>query len=151
MRIGYSAPHNEDCDVRDNVVVGDGIAINRYRKAVVRNNLIISGGLSVLTCENVDRKDNRLVTGPVPPEVRVVLLPNKYDPARANLAVFNMTSARRVEVKVAPFLKPGETFRLMDPEDFFGKPVLRGACKGESISVPMTGPFGAFVLLKTPT
>ncbi len=148
MRIGYNAPHNEDCEVRDNVVVGDGIAINRYRKVVLRNNLILSGGLSFRTCEKVDRRDNRQVKGPLAPEVRVVLLPNRYDPARANLAVFNMTSARRVEVKVAPFLKPGEAFRLMDPEDFFGKPLLTGACKGETIPLPMTGGFAAFVLLK---
>ena len=116
----------------------------------MRNNLIVGGGLSFAKCENVDRKDNRLVKGPVPPEARTVLLPNRYDPARANLAVFNTTSARRVEAKVAPFLRPGEAFRLMDPEDFFGKPVLTGTCKGDSISVPVTGPFGAFVLLKRP-
>jgi hypothetical protein len=150
MRIGYNAPHNEDCDIRDNVVVAGGITINRYRKAAVRDNLIVGGRLSLEKCGQVERKGNRLVTGPVPPEARVVLLPNKYDPARAHLAVLNAAGARRVAVKVAPFLRPGEAFRLMDPEDFFGKPLLTDTCKGETISVPMAGPFGAFVLLKTP-
>jgi len=151
MRIGCNAPHNEDCDIRDNVVVGDGIAINRYRKADVRDNLIVGGRLSLEKCGQVERKGNRLATGPVPPGARVVLLPNKYDPARARLAVFNAAGARRVEVKVAPFLRPGEAFRLMDPEDFFGKPLPTGACKGETIPLPIAGPFGAFVLLKSPT
>jgi hypothetical protein len=51
-------------------------------------------------------------------------------------------------VKVAPFLKAGDRYRLLDPHDFYGKPLLAGKCQGEMMSVPIKGTFGAFVVLK---
>ena len=47
-----------------------------------------------------------------------------------------------------PILKPGESFRLLDPKDLYGKAVLEGKCEGASIAVPMTADFAAFVLVK---
>src|SRR5262249_21162278 len=84
-----------------------------------------------------------------PQGARIVLRPNKYDPRRANLAIFNWEKKERVEVDPAGFLKAGDTYRLMDPKDFFGKPVLSGTCDGKPIQVPMTGEFAAFVVLKS--
>jgi hypothetical protein len=36
----------------------------------------------------------------------------------------------------------------MDPHDFFGQPLFTGKCDGDSIPVPMTSEFAAFVVLK---
>jgi len=130
MRIGYNAPHNEDCEVRDNLVVNGSLSINRYKKVVKERNLVLRKG------------DKR------PPGAKVVLLPNKYAPNRAHLAVYNWRKATRVKVPVAPFLKAGETYRLMNPQDFFGKPVAEGRCRGATIAVRMAGEFAAFVLRK---
>ncbi|HUG94079.1 MAG TPA: hypothetical protein VML55_24830, partial [Planctomycetaceae bacterium] len=41
MKIGYSAPHNEDCEVRGNVIVGGGLEVVRYRSAVTEDNLVL--------------------------------------------------------------------------------------------------------------
>jgi hypothetical protein len=49
---------------------------------------------------------------------------------------------------VSSFLKPGERFRLLNPKDFFGKPVLDATASSEPIRVPMSGEFAAFVLIK---
>ncbi|HEY3323599.1 MAG TPA: right-handed parallel beta-helix repeat-containing protein [Planctomycetota bacterium] len=130
LQVGYNAPFNEDCEVRDNVLLGGGISINKFNKVVNENNLVLGA------------KDQR------PTEPKVILLPNKYDPARAHLAIFNFQKSPTVTVKVAPFLKPGDSYRLLDPKQFFGKPVAEGKCEGESISVPVSGEFAAFVLLR---
>ena len=130
LRVGYNAPHNEDCTVSDNVVVDGQIAITRYRKAVQEGNLVVKRG----AVRPVGHK--------------AVLLPNKYEPNRAHLAVWNWQKAPSVDVPAAPFLKPGEPFRLMDPKNLFGKPLAEGVCRGTSIPVSTHGEFSAFVVLK---
>jgi len=123
MRIGYGA-ENEDCQIRDNVVAGGTLTIEKFRQVADEGNV---RGL---------------------PDKKSVLIPNKYDPDRAHMVIFNGKRARQVTVGVAPFLKRGESFRLMNPKDFFGKPVQEGKCDGEEITVPMTGEFATFVLLR---
>jgi hypothetical protein len=64
------------------------------------------------------------------------------------LAIYNWDKAERVEVTVQPFLRSGEAFRLMDPKDFFGKPVFEGKCEGDVVRVHIKGEFAVFVVLK---
>ena len=130
MRIGYNAPYNEDCEIRDNLIVDGDLAITRYRKVVNEGNRILKKG------------EKR------PRDTKAILLPNQYDPQRAHLAVFNFGNARRVAVRVASFLKPGDAYRLMDPKALFGEPVFQGTCAGDTIAVPVEGEFAAFVLLR---
>ena len=132
MQIGYTARENEDCEVRDNVIVGGGLSINNYKKVVNEGNLVLA-------------KD---APRPVPPEVRVELRPNRYDPERANLVIFNWTKKPAVEVPLDGFLKPGDRYRLMNPRDFFGPPVAAGAFDGPAVRVPVQGEFAAMVLVK---
>jgi hypothetical protein len=123
MRIGYGA-ENEDCEVRDNVIANGELTIEKFRKVVDEGNV---RGL---------------------PDRKAVLIPNKYDPNRAHVVVFNGSKAPSVPLAVAPFLTRGDSFRMMNPKDFFGKPLHAGKCEGEEIMVPMTGEFAVFVLLK---
>ncbi len=130
MRIGYGAPHNEDCEIRDNVIVNGSLNIDRYKKVTQQGNLILA--------KNQQR----------PEGTKCILLPNRYDKNRAHLAIYNWDKAETVEVKVAPFLKAGDAYRLMDPQNFFGDPVAAGRCEGATIRAPVKGEFGAFVMLK---
>ena len=41
MRIGYAAPYNENCEVRDNVIVNGSLDIVRYRDVSKQDNLVI--------------------------------------------------------------------------------------------------------------
>jgi hypothetical protein len=130
MQLGYNAPHNEDCEVRDNVIVNGGLSINKYRKAVQEGNLVLAKG------------------APRPGGKRVILRPNKYDSRRANLVLFNWEKQSALKVEPGGFLKKGTTYRLLNPRDFFGKPVLTGTYDGQPIRVPIGGEFAAFVLLR---
>jgi hypothetical protein len=122
MRIGYGA-ENEDCELRDNVIARGSLTIQKYRE--------------VLKERNVEALPDR----------RTIIIPNKYDPNRAHLVIFNGTKAKNVRVPVTAFLKPGDAFCLKHPKDFFGKPVLEGKCEGKEIVVPVEGEFAVFVLV----
>jgi hypothetical protein len=122
MRIGYAAPYNVNCEIRDNVIVNGGLNIDRYKKATQQNNLIIAKGQER------------------PQGVKTFLLLNRYDENRAHLVVYNFDKAETIDVKAEPFLRDGDSYRLMDPQDFFGNPVTQGKCSGSTIRVPMKGP-----------
>jgi hypothetical protein len=130
MELGTGPKLNEDLLVRDNLIVNGELKIGNWKPIVNERNLVLTKG--------AER----------PKGAKIVLRPNKYDPARANVAIFNWEEKESVEVDVAGFLKPGDHYRFMDPKDFFGKPLLSGTCDGKLIKVPMTGEFAAFVLLK---
>ena len=123
MQIGMTK-ENEDCEVRDNVVVGGKISINNYKKAVDEGNV----------------RDL--------PASKAVVIPNKYEAGRAHIAVYNGVKSPQVAVDVSAVLKPGDAFRLLDPKDVYGKPLLEGKVEGPTIQVPMSGEFAAFVMVK---
>lgn len=149
LQLGYGAD-NEDCEVRDNVVVNGTIDIKKFKKVVNEGNVVIEEGK------------------PRPDKVMAVVLPSKYEPNRAHLGVFNLKSGvttrpasepiggpavpaavREVDVDVSTFLGVGDEYRLLSPRDVFGKPVASGKCNGKTIPVPVAGEFGCFVLMKT--
>jgi hypothetical protein len=132
MQIGYTAPHNENCEVHNNVIVNGGLTISRYRKVSKEGNLVLG-------------KDEARPRRP-----RVIVRPNRYEAERAHVAVYNWGKEPAVEVDVSAVLKGGDRYRLMDPRAFFGKPVLAGKYDGKPIRVPVAGEFAAFVLLKGP-
>ncbi|HYF47805.1 MAG TPA: hypothetical protein VEJ63_00250 [Planctomycetota bacterium] len=128
MRIGYDAPENEDCEVRDNFIVNGGLEIVRYKKAVNENNTII-------------KKGDKL-----PAEPKIVLLPNKYDDKRANLVIYNFTNQKEIAVPAGTFIKDGEAFELLDPKKFFEKPMFEGKCADGKMTVPVAGEFSVYVV-----
>jgi hypothetical protein len=67
---------------------------------------------------------------------------------RAYLVVHNGARASKVSVDASGFLRPGEAYRLLNPKDPFGDPVLEGASEGTTLDVPLAGGFAAFVVLK---
>jgi hypothetical protein len=116
----------------------------------VRDNVVIDGRLVYNNCTNLKESGNQEVVHPAPrpTEPRAALLPNKYDPNRAHLVLVNWPGKPVLAAPVAPFLKPGDRFRLMSPTDFYGKPVTEGTCDAETLTVPTPKGLNAYVLLK---
>ncbi len=131
MRIGYDAPFNENCEIRDNMIVDGSLQINRYKSIIKENNLIL-------------KKD-----GVRPRQTRAIILPNKYDPNRAHLAIYNFEGTDKVSVPTGDFLKHGEAFSLYDPTDLYGPSVFTGKCADQKITVPAPGEFTVYVVKKT--
>lgn len=129
MQLGYTAPENEDCEVRGNVIVDAGLSIVRFRRVVQEDNLVLGP------------RDPR----PKEP-ARVIVRPNRYEPGRANVIVFNWARKPTIEFSPDKLLRPGEEYRLLNPRDFFGEPVAAGRFDGKPIRVKLEGEFGVFVL-----
>ena len=132
LQIGYDAPYNEDCEIRDNLIVNGDLRIQKYKKAITENNVVLR------------RQDPR----PADTPARVALRPNRYDARRAHIFAFNWSKKPTVELSPRGFLAPGDRYRLMDPRKFYGEPVVQGTFDGTPISLPVKGEFAAFVLLK---
>ena len=130
MRIGYSAPHNENCEIRDNTIVNGGLDINRYRKVLKEGNLVV-------------KKGQKSPTG-----VKTVLLPNRFDKNRAYLVIYNWDKAESVKVTADSFLKNGDAYRLMVPQNVFGDPFFEGTYTGDAIHLPVKTEFAVYVVIR---
>lgn len=131
MRIGYTAPHNVNCAVYDNVIVNGDLNIVRYKEAVRQGNLVIT------------RDQDR------PMGAEVFILVNRYDLNRAHLVIYNWDNADKIRISPEPLLEQGDSFKLLDPKHIFGIPVLTGTFTRGQIVVPMEGEFAVYVFVKT--
>ncbi|HEX7087925.1 MAG TPA: Ig-like domain-containing protein [Vicinamibacterales bacterium] len=93
--------------------------------------------------------------------------PNRYVEGRANITVYNWSSASQVSVNLSNVLAAGDTYEIRDVQNFFGSPVASGTYSGGTVVIPMTSrttavpagrsripehtpaEFGAFVVLRT--
>ena len=139
LRVGYTAPHNEDAVVRDNVLLKTDLSITRFRHVDAENNRIVDGST---------------VAAEMPQESW--LRPNQYDPDRANLAVLNGGRAATVDVDLSGFLRPGDAYRIVSALDFYGQPVIEGSYDGGLLALPVPaveataeGEFCAYVVFRT--
>ncbi len=139
--------HGKDCRAI-NLLFRSGILVNRYKAGTVYDNFIVGGVLNVTGEGNAQTRKNVASSDQMPDEARPILLPNKYDERRANLAIFNWNKEAQVRVPAGDFLNDGERFRLMDPLDLYGEPVFEGKCEGNGFYVPGTDEFAVFVVLK---
>jgi uncharacterized protein YjdB len=108
--------------------------------------------------------------GTAPTGLLVAVRPNKYEPGRANIIVYNWAQQSTVSVNVSTILKLGDHYVVQNVQDFYGTPVATGTYDGSTLqlptggvappallgrspatSPPVTGPtFNVFVLMKTP-
>lgn len=101
--------------------------------------------------------------------LNVFVRPNRFEPERANIIIYNWDETPCVDVDLSSVLKPGMSYEIRDAQDFYGQPVAEGTYSGEPVHVPMNetsvaalvgrGPiaprhtsaeFGVFVLLPRP-
>ncbi len=129
MRIGYSAPYNEDCEIRDNVVVKGKIETLRYRTVTWEDNQVVPSG-------DLSRAGR----------IKPILLANRYDRNRAHLVIFEWDGTDAVEVETGGFLDEGDAAELFHPEDPFGLPAAEVVCRKGRIRVPLRGEFTVFVV-----
>ena len=90
--------------------------------------------------------NSQIVEAQKPSQNKTVVLSNRYKIKRAHIAIYNWEASDSVDVDVSSILSAGDYFRLVDVEDYFGEPVLKGFYDGEPLSVPMAEEFKCFVL-----
>jgi uncharacterized protein (TIGR03437 family) len=67
------------------------------------------------------------------------VLPNSYEPGRANIVIYNWDLKSAVDVDVSAVLKLGASYEIRDAEYFFGPPIATGTYSGGQIHINMTG------------
>ena len=81
---------------------------------------------------------DQAITG-VPTATRVFVRPNQYEPGRGTIVVYNWGGLGAVAVNVAGVLQTGDTYEVLNAQDYFGTPVTSGTYGGGTISIPMGG------------
>ncbi len=74
-----------------------------------------------------------------PAEPKVFLRPNRYEPGRANLIVYNWSRQAAVPVDLSGVVRVGDHYEIHNVHDLFGTPVASGTFGGGPVDVPMTG------------
>lgn len=72
-----------------------------------------------------------------PSQLRITVRPNAYERGRANIAIVNPESLPSVEVDLSKALQPGQVFRIVLAQDFFGPSIVTGKYDGKPVSIPM--------------
>jgi hypothetical protein len=74
-----------------------------------------------------------------PSTTKVFVLPNLYEPGRANIVVYNWGNQSTVNVDVSAVLGAGSNFEVRNAQNFSGAPVLTGRFSGAPLVLPLTG------------
>ena len=83
-----------------------------------------------------------------PSGVDVFVRPNRYEPGRGHIVIYNWDLRDRVAVDLSSVVARGARFEIRDAQNYFGEAVLRGVYTGELISLPtrlskVTAPVGS--------
>ena len=163
LKIGYTAPAN-------NVTLG-----NNYLPVTVElnaKNVTMSGNLFLsndITFTPASYPNNTYLTSS-PTGLHIEVRPNAYEPGRANIAVYDWSGASSVAVDLSQVLTAGDSFQILDAQNYFGAPVLLGTYNGSPVNLPISSTnaavaepiggssvvvkhtstqFGAFVVIRT--
>ena len=137
LQLGYGA-NNKDAVVRDNYFVGPA-SLRKWEALAVTGNTFIA----LATPVQVEPPGGDLAAGNTivkgrPTGVRVFVRPNRYEPGRAHIIVYNWDKKSEVEADVSAVLRAGAKFKVASAQDFFGKSVLEGTYDGKPLRLPMT-------------
>jgi hypothetical protein len=72
-----------------------------------------------------------------PSGTRVFVRPNRYQPGRANIVVYNWDNLDTVAVDIGSVLPSGAAYEVRNAQDFSGAPVLSGVFDGQPLELPM--------------
>ena len=136
LMLGYGA-ENKDAVVRDNYFVGPA-SIRKWESLTLTGNTFAPAAPVLADCPPGDLAAGNTIIKGCPAGTKVFVRPNKYEPGRANVIVYNWDKKPEVEADVSAVLKPGAKFRIVSAQDFFGKPVLEGKYDGKPLRLPMT-------------
>lgn len=143
MRLGYAPLANGDVTAQGNYIWGGetGLRVQQWQRADVHGNVV--GGARRLLVEAAAPLERinllyRSLTNDVPKAPAVFVRPNRYEPKRAFIVVYNFPRRDTVRADVKAILSPGERYELRSVQNVFGAPLARGVYTGESIALPMT-------------
>ena len=134
VRLGWNTP-NADATLRDNYLVGQTVFQDEWTGIVMRGNTFIGpvGGV-----DPTGYPDNTYLDA-APTENHVVVRPNRFEPGRAHIAVYNWQGLDEVSVDVSAVVPQGAPYEVRNAQNPYAAPVQSGTFDGSPIALPMTG------------
>jgi hypothetical protein len=91
-----------------------------------------------------------------PSDVWAFLRPNKYEPDRALLIIYNWPKTETVSIALSKLWNKGKDqhyrYQIVSVDDIWGEPIVEGQLNGGSVKLPMTGTFapefGCFLITR---
>lgn len=157
LRLGYAPPplRNDDVVVRGNIIWGGETALRlgNWTSAIIEGNTL--GGAKQLTMGTSlggeSQRSNVLYPRPrVPPAPAVFVRPNRYEPGRAHIIVYNWNQQPSVRVDLTPVLTRGQSYEVRSVQDLFGPTLARGTYAGDSVTVPTARAFDVLLVTVSP-
>jgi len=134
-RLGYGGDvENIDATLVDNYLV-ESLWIWGHWETLTFTGNTFYGGL-----DNVDPTDfpgNDFQTAPPDSGTRVFVHPNRYDPTRARVAIYNYDQAASVDVDLHDILHLGEAYSVHSVFDLWGAALVEGTYDGAPVAFPM--------------
>lgn len=89
--------------------------------------------------EGFESHGSSFISADVPPEVKVFVRPNEYEPGRANVTVYNWPKQKHVSVDLSSLgILKGDRYEIRNAQNYFVEK-LTGIYNGTPILIPMTG------------
>ncbi len=132
-RLGWSAPENGSVSLEDNYLVGSTIFLDEWDSITMEGNTFIG---AVEGVDPADHPDNTYSEGD-PTENVVFIRPNRYEPGRAHIVVYNWEDLDSVNVDLSGVLEPGAPYIIRDAQNFFGGPIANGVYDGAEVTLMM--------------
>lgn len=73
----------------------------------------------------------------LPTTAEVFVRPNRYEPGRGFIVIYNWGHAAAVAVDLSAVLAGGARYEIRPVEDLFGPPIVRGTYGGGSVPIPL--------------
>ena len=106
------------------------------------NNIVAEGNTFIGSTSGFDSKTHPQNTyvpyGTKPTSgVSVFVRPNKYQPGRGHVVVFNWEGKDTVDADLKDILQPGQNYEVRDAQNYFGPPAVHGVYQGGSVTIPV--------------
>jgi hypothetical protein len=134
--IGYLAGCDELTAKNNYFAVGVALIVIKCGSTVLEGNTFIG---STSGFDTKSYPQNTYVPYGTKPTygVNVFVRPNKYQPGRGHVVVYNWEGKETVEADLKGVLEPGQNYEIRDVQNYFGDPVARGVYPGGSVSIPV--------------
>ncbi|HYT33225.1 MAG TPA: right-handed parallel beta-helix repeat-containing protein [Thermoanaerobaculia bacterium] len=73
-----------------------------------------------------------------PTAAQVFVRPNRYEPGRAHVTVFNWSNAASVSVDLSSIVPVGAVYEIRNAKDYFRGPFATGTSRGSAVELPTT-------------
>lgn len=144
LNVGYNSDLGcDDVLVKDNYIAGATVMANNKNLSLIGNTFIGS-----IRFDPTNTPSNSLSGypgninipyGTRPTGTRVFVRPNRFEPGRGHIAVYNWDRLDTVSLDLSSIMGVGTAYEIRDVQNYFGAPVLTGTYTGGNVTVTLPG------------